>query len=85
MSEFIKSSFSNGNRYTNITVTLILLLIAIISFFLKDIFADYKEMHRELNEIITNEKILENKFENHINNNNIHFNNQFRQQNEKHN
>lgn len=85
MSEFIKSSFSNGNRYTNITVTLILLLIAIISFFLKDIFADYKEMHRELNEIITNEKILENKFENHINNNNIHFNNQYRQQNEKHN
>jgi cell division protein FtsB len=59
MSKFLKDSFSNGNRYTNVTVTIILILIGIIGFFLKDIYADFKDVKNVINKHETQIKVLE--------------------------
>jgi len=42
--EFIKESFRNGNRYTNIVITIIMFLLAIIGFFGRELYGDFKEM-----------------------------------------
>ena len=59
MAKFLKDSFSNGNRYTNISVTIILILLGIIGFFLKDMYADFKEVKTVINKHETQIRVLE--------------------------
>ena len=67
--DFIKSSFQNGNRYTNITVTIILLLLGIITFFVKDIYADFKDLKKEVNTLKVDMVRSEQQLQDHIGNN----------------
>lgn len=67
--DFIKSSFQNGNRYTNITVTIILLLLGIITFFVKDIYADFKDLKKEVNTLKVDMVRLEQQLQDHVGNN----------------
>ena len=55
--EFIKESFKNGNRYTNIGITVILMLVAIIGFFLR---SAYSTINKQI-EVLTleNQKRIE--------------------------
>lgn len=64
--DFIKSSFQNGNRYTNITVTIILLLLGIITFFVKDIYADFKDLKKEVNTLKVDMVRLEQQLQDHV-------------------
>ena len=67
--DFIKSSFQNGNRYTNITVTIILLLLGIITFFVKDIYADFKDLKKEVNTLKVDMVRSEQQLQDHVGNN----------------
>lgn len=67
--DFIKSSFQNGNRYTNITVTIILLLLGVITFFVKDIYADFKDLKKEVNTLKVDMVRLEQQLQDHVGNN----------------
>ena len=67
--DFIKSSFQNGNRYTNITVTIILLLLGIITFFVKDIYADFKDLKKEVNKLKVDMVRSEQQLQDHVGNN----------------
>ena len=53
MAKFLKESFSNGNRYTNILLTVVFLLLSVIGFFLKDLYSDFKEYSKRTNELRT--------------------------------
>ena len=67
--EFLKSSFQNGNRYTNIMITIILFLVGIITFFIKDIYADFKDLKKEVNIIQVNAVRTEQQLQDHVGNN----------------
>ena len=67
--DFIKSSFQNGNRYTNITVTIILLLLGIITFFVKDIYVDFKDLKKEVNKLKVDMVRSEQQLQDHVGNN----------------
>lgn len=69
--EFFKSSFQNGNRYTNIMITVILFLLGIIAFFLKDIYADFKDLKKEVNVLQVNVVRTEQQLHDHLGNINI--------------
>lgn len=67
MTKFLKDSFSNGNRYTNIMVTIMLLLLGIIGFFLRDIYTDFKEAKMLLYKHETKIEVIEANLHNHFN------------------
>lgn len=51
MKKFLKESFSNGNRFTNIMISIITGLLLIIAFFLKDIYSDYKDTRKDVQQL----------------------------------
>ena len=63
--EFIKESFKNGNRYTNIGVTLIFLLVAIIGFFLRGIYSEFKEVQTLIHKHDIKIEVMEANLKNH--------------------
>lgn len=65
MKEFLKESFKNGNRYTNIFVTLITILLMIIGFFVKDIYSEFKDMRGLLHKHDVRIEVLEANLNNH--------------------
>ena len=67
--DFIKESFKNGNRYTNIGITFIFLLIAIIGFFLRGIYSEFKEVQTLLHKHDVKIEVMDANIKNHLNNN----------------
>lgn len=65
--KFIKESFSNGNRFTNIAVSIIMLLLAIIGFLLRDIYVDFKDVVKQVNKHDTKIEVIEANLHNHLN------------------
>lgn len=54
MKKFLKDSFNNGNRFTNIMISLITGLLLIIGFLVKDIYFDYKETKKDVQHLKEN-------------------------------
>lgn len=54
MKKFFKDSFNNGNRFTNIMISLITGLLLIIGFLVKDIYFDYKETKKDVQHLKEN-------------------------------
>lgn len=67
MKKFIKESFSNGNRFTNIAVSIIMILLAIIGFLLRDIYTDFKDVVKQVNKQETKIEVIEANLHNHLN------------------
>ena len=65
--EFIKESFKNGNRYTNIGITVILMLLTIIGFFLKDIYSQFKDVQTLIHRHDIEIQVMETNIKNHLN------------------
>ena len=59
MVKFVKDSFQNGNRYTNIVITVILLLVGIIGYFLRGIYQDFKDVQVMIHRHETQIQVLE--------------------------
>lgn len=64
--EFIKESFKNGNRYTNIGITVILMLVAIIGFFLRGIYSEFKEVQNLIHKHDVKIEVIETNLKNHL-------------------
>lgn len=69
MTKFLRDSFKNGNRYTNIGITIITILIAIVAFFAKDLYYDFKDIKQLLHKHDVKIEVMEANFHNHINTN----------------
>lgn len=65
MTKFLKESFRNGNRYTNIGISIIVILIGIIGFFLRDIYSDFKEVKTLLHKHDVTIEVLQVELKNH--------------------
>jgi len=67
MTKFLKESFKNGNRYTNIGISIAVILLGIIGFFLRDIYADFKDVKTLLHKHDVKIEVLQSEFHNHLN------------------
>jgi len=65
MTKFLKESFKNGNRFTNIGITIITILLGILGFFLKDIYSDFKDVKMLLHKHDVSIEVLQVELKNH--------------------
>ena len=57
--QFLKDSFRNGNRFTNIGISVIMILLSIIGFLLKEVYSDFKEIKYTIHTHDIQIKVLE--------------------------
>jgi hypothetical protein len=65
--KFLKESFSNGNRLTNILLSVVTGLLLIIGFLLRDIYTDFKDLVKTSARHETRIEVIETNLTNHIN------------------
>jgi len=65
--KFLKESFSNGNKFTNILLSIVTGLLLIIGFFLRDIYTDFKDLVKISARHETRIEVIETNLTNHIN------------------
>lgn len=67
MKKFLKESFSNGNKFTNILLSIVTGLLLIIGFLLRDIYSDFKDLVKTSARHETRIEVIETNLTNHIN------------------
>jgi hypothetical protein len=65
--KFLKESFSNGNKFTNILLSIVTGLLLIIGFLLRDIYSDFKDLVKTSARHETRIEVIETNLTNHIN------------------
>lgn len=68
MKQFLRQSFSNGNRFTNIAVSIIMILLAIIGYLIQGIYSDFKDVAKQVSRHDVKIEVIEANLTNHLNN-----------------